>query len=61
MFAPRLYVNDMVITEFEVIAAGDVPAASCARRVNPEEEALKALIEDRLRMTEAERRQGHRS
>ena len=54
LFAPRLYVNDQVITEYEVIqralflqllrAPGD-----------PMEEALKALTEDRLRMSEAKR------
>lgn len=54
LFAPRLYVNDQVITEYEVIqralflqllnAPGD-----------PETEAVKSLIDDRLRMTEAKR------
>ncbi len=54
LFAPRLYINDQVITEYEVIqralflqllrAPGD-----------PMEEALKALTEDRLRMSEAKR------
>ena len=54
LFAPRLHVNDQVITEYEVIqralflkllrAPGD-----------PMEEALKALTEDRLRMSEAKR------
>lgn len=54
LFAPRLYINDQVITEYEVIqralflqilrAPGD-----------PMEESLKALTEDRLRMAEAKR------
>lgn len=54
LFAPRLYVNGQVITEYEVIqralflkllrAPGD-----------PTQEALKALTEDRLRTAEAKR------
>jgi peptidyl-prolyl cis-trans isomerase SurA len=54
LFTPRLYVNDRAITQFEVdqrilfLRVLRAPG-------NPEEEALKALIEDRLRMTEAER------
>lgn len=54
LFAPRLYINGQVITEYEVIqralflqllrAPGD-----------PMEEALRALTEDRLRMSEAKR------
>lgn len=54
LFAPRLYVNDQVITEYEVIqralflqvlrAPGDLM-----------EESLKALTEDRLRQAEAKR------
>lgn len=53
-FSPRLYVNDRVITQFEVDqrvallkvlrAPGDL-----------EEEAVKGLVEDRLKLTEAER------
>ena len=54
MFAPRLYVNDQVITAFEVSqralfmkvlnAPGDL-----------EKEALKSLVDDRLRLSEAKR------
>ena len=54
LFAPRLYVNGQVITEYEVVqralflkllrAPGDL-----------NKEALKALTEDRLRMSEAKR------
>lgn len=54
LFAPRLYVGDRVITGYEVTqramflkvlrAPGDL-----------EEEALKALIDDKLRLTEAKR------
>jgi len=54
LFAPRLYINGQVITEYEVIqralflkllrAPGDL-----------QKEALKALTEDRLRFTEAKR------
>ncbi|NJM82014.1 MAG: peptidylprolyl isomerase, partial [Tabrizicola sp.] len=54
LYAPRLYVNDRAISEFEVqqrmlfLQVLRAPG-------NPEEEALKALIEDRLRLTEADR------
>lgn len=54
LFAPRVYVNDQVITEYEVIqralfmkllnAPGDL-----------QKEALKELIDDRLRLQEARR------
>lgn len=54
MFAPRIYINDRAITNYEV------DQRALFLRVlrspgNPEEEALKALTEDRLRQTEAER------
>lgn len=54
LFAPRIYVNDRAITNYEVeqrvlfLRVLRAPG-------NPEDEALKALIEDRLRQTEAER------
>jgi peptidyl-prolyl cis-trans isomerase SurA len=54
LFAPRLYVNDRVITEYEVAQRAMFLQVLKAPG-NPEEEALKALIEDRLRQTEAER------
>lgn len=54
LFAPRMYVGDRVITGYEVLqralflkllrAPGD-----------PETEALKALVDDKLRLTEAKR------
>jgi peptidyl-prolyl cis-trans isomerase SurA len=54
LFAPRLFVNDRVITEFEVQQRAMFLKVLRAPG-NPEEEALKALIEDRLRQTESER------
>jgi peptidyl-prolyl cis-trans isomerase SurA len=54
MFATRLYVNDRAITEYEV--AQRILFLRVLRAPgNPEEEALKDLIDDRLRQTEAER------
>jgi peptidyl-prolyl cis-trans isomerase SurA len=54
LFAPRMYVNDRVITEYEVQQRAEFLKVLRAPG-NPEEEALKALIEDRLRQTESER------
>jgi peptidyl-prolyl cis-trans isomerase SurA len=54
LFAPRLYVNDRAITVYEVEQRALFLRILRAPG-NPEEEALKALIEDRLRQTEAER------
>jgi peptidyl-prolyl cis-trans isomerase SurA len=54
LFAPRLFVNDRVITEYEVMQRAMFLQVLRAPG-NPEEEALKALIEDRLRQTESER------
>ncbi|HOZ33060.1 MAG TPA: peptidylprolyl isomerase [Tabrizicola sp.] len=54
LFAPRLYVNDRVITEYEVQQRAEFLKVLRAPG-NPEDEALKALIEDRLRQTESER------
>lgn len=54
LFAPRIYINDRVITEYEVIQRAMFLQVLKAPG-NPEDEALKALIEDRLRQTEAER------
>jgi peptidyl-prolyl cis-trans isomerase SurA len=54
LFAPRLYINDRAITEYEVVQRALFLRVLRAPG-NPEEEALKALIEDRLRQTEAER------
>ena len=54
MFAPRLYVNDRVITDYEVAQRAMFLTVLKAPG-NPEDEALKALIEDRLRQTEAKR------
>jgi peptidyl-prolyl cis-trans isomerase SurA len=53
-FSPRLFVNDRVITQFEV----DQRIAFLKLLRSPgdiEQEALKGLVEDRLRVTEAER------
>ncbi|MBY0352094.1 peptidylprolyl isomerase [Tabrizicola sp.] len=54
LFGPRLYVNDRVITNYEI---GQRALFLRVLRApgNPEVEALKALTEDRLRQTEAER------
>ena len=54
MFAPRVYVNDRAITNYEVDQRALFLKVLRAPG-NPKEEALKALIEDRLRQTEAER------
>lgn len=54
LFAPRVYVNDRAITVYEVEQRALFLRLLRAPG-NPEEEALKALIEDRLRQTEAER------
>ncbi len=54
LFAPRIYVNDRVITEYE-ISQRALFLQVLRSPGNPEEEALKALIEDRLRQTESER------
>lgn len=54
LFAPRLYINDRAITEYEVSQRALFLRVLRAPG-NPEDEALKALIEDRLRQTEAER------
>lgn len=54
LFAPRLFVNDRVITEYEVMQRA-MFLQVLRSPGNLEEEALKALIEDRLRQTEAER------
>lgn len=54
LFTPRLYVNDRVITNYEVEQRAMFLRVLRAPG-NPEEEALKALTEDRLRQTEAER------
>jgi peptidyl-prolyl cis-trans isomerase SurA len=54
LFAPRLYVNDRVITGYEVQQRAEFLKVLRAPG-NPEEEALKALVEDRLRQTESER------
>lgn len=54
LFAPRIYINDRAITEYEV-AQRALFLRVLRAPGNPEDEALKALIEDRLRQTEAER------
>jgi peptidyl-prolyl cis-trans isomerase SurA len=54
LYAPRLYVNDRVITGYEVTQRAMFLEVLRAPG-NPEDEALKALIEDRLRQSEAER------
>jgi peptidyl-prolyl cis-trans isomerase SurA len=54
LFAPRLYVNDQVITEYEVIQRALFLQVLRAPG-DPMEEALKALTDDRLRMAEAKR------
>lgn len=54
LFTPRLYVNDRVVTNYEVEQRALFLRVLRAPG-NPEEEALKALTEDRLRQTEAER------
>ena len=54
LFAPQVYVNDRAVTTYEVEQRAMFLRLLRAPG-NPEEEALKALIEDRLRQTEAER------
>jgi peptidyl-prolyl cis-trans isomerase SurA len=54
LFSPRIYVNDRVITNYEVQQRAEFLKVLRAPG-NPEDEALKALIEDRLRQTESER------
>lgn len=56
LFSTRLYVNDKVVTQFEVTQRAMLLEILGAPG-DPEEEALKALVEDRLRMIEAERLQ----
>lgn len=53
-FAPRLYVNDRAITGYEIEQRAMFLKVLRAPG-NPEEEARKALIDDRLRQTEAKR------
>jgi peptidyl-prolyl cis-trans isomerase SurA len=53
-FAPRLYVNDRVITQYELDQRARF-LQLLRSPGNPEKEAMKALIEDRLRMIEAKR------
>lgn len=54
LFAPRMIVNDRVITGYEVSQRAMFLQVLRAPG-NPEDEALKGLIEDRLRQTEADR------
>ena len=54
LFTPRLFVNDRVITNYEVEQRALFLRVLRAPG-NPEDEALKALTEDRLRQTEAEK------
>jgi len=54
LFAPRVYVNDRVVTGYEVMQRAMFLQVLRAPG-NPEDEALKGLIEDRLRQTEADR------
>ena len=54
LFAPRLYVGDRVITEYEV-AQRALFLKALRSPGDLEAEALKGLIEDRLRQTEADR------
>ena len=54
LFTPRMIVNDRVITEFEV-AQRALFLQILQAPGDPAEEALKALVEDRLRQHEAER------
>lgn len=52
LFAPRLYVNDRAITEFEVQQRAQM-LRLFRTPGDVEKEALKALVEDRLRMAAA--------
>ena len=54
LFAPRVYVNDRAITEYEIQQRARFLQVLRAPG-NPEDEALKALIEDRLQQAEAKR------
>lgn len=54
LFAPRLYINDQVITEYEVIQRALFLQVLRAPG-DPMAESLKALTEDRLRQSEAKR------
>lgn len=54
MFAPRMHVNDRVITQYEVMQRAMFLQVLRAPG-NPEDEALQALIDDRLQQTEAKR------
>lgn len=54
LYAPRLVVNDQVITTYEVVQRALFLKLLNAP-VDPMKEALKALTDDRLRMTEAKR------
>lgn len=54
LFTPRLYINEQVITEYEVIQRALFLQALRAPG-DPMEEALKALTEDRLRQSESKR------
>jgi peptidyl-prolyl cis-trans isomerase SurA len=54
LFAPRLYVGDRAITEYEVMQRAMFMQVLRAPG-DPEEVALKALIEERLKLTEAKR------
>lgn len=54
LFSPRLYVNDKVVTQYEVTQRAKFLEILGAPG-DPEKEALKALVEDRLRQSEAEK------
>ncbi|WP_112309370.1 peptidylprolyl isomerase [Pseudogemmobacter bohemicus] len=54
LFAPRVYVNEQVITEYEVTQRARFMQILNAPG-DPETEAVKSLIDDRLRMSEAKR------
>ncbi len=54
LFAPRAYVNDQAITEFEVMQRAMLMQVLRAPG-NPETEAMKALIDERLQRGEAKR------
>ncbi len=54
LFAPRVYVNEQAITEYEVLQRARFMQVLNAPG-DPEAEALKSLIDDRLRMSEAKR------
>ncbi|MFE3836960.1 peptidylprolyl isomerase [Rhodobacteraceae bacterium PA1-206B] len=54
LFAPSLYVNDQVITRFEVIQRA-LFLQVLRQPGNPEEEALKSLVNERLQRSEATR------